>query len=399
MRWSSSRWKGLVIATVLALTAVGLAACTGEDRPGSVTVDSNGNVSVSASASGSGSASGSVSALGTGSGSVSGSVSNSGAGGGGTAFEIYTPVSNVDGYFNFALDRRDMLDLISAGDFAGARDIYVNGRNFVRGDGTRRPLQSIATDANVLAQFPNGAEAYGSEQFLDPTILQGLDGTGRGADVPDGARRQLVDKGLQMVFLGKALQELDAARDRVEAGNTDDATGAPHAVDEAAALYLGAADADGNRPWSLANTAASREGNFGLEGRLDLPLRHAFVDALRAAQAGDLPAYEDAQSRVEGYLNSIFYLASLRYGLSALNAPVETRAVQLNEGWTFFQSIRAVVHAAAPQTADRINELYSSAPASVPGTISEEIYDGLNDPAVLQALGVPQTLVVMEPPQ
>jgi hypothetical protein len=51
---------------------------------------------------------------------------------------------------------------------------------------------------------------------------------------------------------------------------------------------------------------------------------------------------------------------------------------------------------ASPETADRINELFSSAPESVPDTMVTEVYAGLNAPPVLEALGVPLELQVVE---
>jgi hypothetical protein len=114
----------------------------------------------------------------------------------------------------------------------------------------------------------------------------------------------------------------------------------------------------------------------------------------QAAQAGASADFEAAEASVRGYLNSIFYLATLRYARSSLDAPVADRPVPLAEGWAFFQTIRATVAEASPETADRINELFNSEPGSVPDTIVTEVYGGLNDPAVLSALGVPAELQV-----
>jgi hypothetical protein len=395
-----------VFLVVIALMAT-LAACEGpgEARPGIVAVDPE-SETVSVSGTGTGSGSG----TGTGSGSVSGPGTTSGAetadgtatgtetaagtGTGSGSGEIYAEVSNVDAYFNFSLDLRDIKELIEAGDWAGATARYETGEAVVRSDGTLRSLQSLAVSDTVLAIFPNGAEVYGDPQFLDAHIQAGLQGTGRGAGLPDAARRQLVDKGIQAVIYAKALQEIEAARTRTAEGNTDNGSGAPLAVDEAAAIYLGPKNEEGIRAFSLSNTARSREGNFGLEGKLDVPLQTELAAMLQAAQAGDAAQFEEAEAKVRGYLNSIFYLAALRYARSSLDAAVADRPVPLAEGWAFFQAIRANVAEASPETADRLNELFSSAPESVPDTIVTEVYGGLNDPAVLEALGVPPELQV-----
>ena len=349
-----------------------LTACLGpgEDRPGVVAIDPQSETV-----------------------SVSGIESGSATGASG-ASEIYTPVSNVDGYFDLSLDLRDIKGLITSGDWAGAVAIYQYGQNSQHGDGTQRSLRSLATSESVLAMFPNGKQVYGKSQFLDADIQIGLNGTGRAAELPDGARRQLVDKGIQTVLYAKVLQTIESARTKTAAGNTDDNSGAPHAVDEAAALYLGTANEEGIRAFSLSATARSRERNFGLEGKLDVPLQIEFASLQRAARDGDLAAFEAAEAKVRGNLNAIFYLATLAYTRSTLDASISERPIPMSEGWAFYQAIRGSVAQASPQTADRINELFSGTSESVPGSIVSEVYKGLNDPPVFQALGVPPHLQV-----
>jgi hypothetical protein len=370
--WIAQRTGNHLLAGVPFFLVLTLTACLGpgEDRPGVVAVDPQSETV-------------SVSGIESGSATVASGAS-----------EIYTPVSNVDGYFNLSLDLRDIKSLITAGDWAGAVAIYQYGQNSQHGDGTRRSLRSLATSESVLAMFPNGEQVYGKPQFLDAHIQNGLNGTGRAAELPDGARRQLVDKGIQTVLYAKALQKIESARTKTAAGNTDDNSGAPHAVDEAAALYLGTANEEGIRAFSLSATARSREGNSGLEGKLDVPLQIEFASLQRAAQDGDLAAFEAAEAKVRGNLNAIFYLATLGYAKSTLDASIAERPIPMSEGWAFYQAIRCSVAQASPQTADRINELFSGTSESVPGSIVSEVYEGLNDPTVFQALGVPPHLQV-----
>ena len=370
--WISQRPCSHLLVRVLFFLVLTLTACLGpgEDRPGVVAIDPQSEtVSVSGIESGS-------------------ATATSGAS------EIYTPVSNVDGYFNLSLDLRDIKGLITADDWTAAVAIYQDGKNSLHGDGTRRSLRSLATSESVLAMFPNGEQVYGKPQFLDAHIQIGLNGTGRASELPNGARRQLVDKGIQTVLYAKALQEIKSARTRTAAGNTDDNNGAPHAVDEAAALYLGAANEEGIRAFSLSATDRSREGNFGMEGKLDIPLQIEFASLQQAARDGDLAAFEAAEAKVRGNLNAIFYLATLRYTKSTLNASIAERPIPMSEGWAFFQAIRGSVAQTSPQTADRINELFSGTSESVPDSIVPEVYEGLNYPPVLQALGIPPHLQV-----
>jgi hypothetical protein len=314
-------------------------------------------------------------------------------------------VSNVDVYFAMGLDLRDMRALMQPAtqgqpvDWAAVTAIYANGKNQTRADGTARSLASIPNDA-VQAVFPNGATVYGRANFIDLMIRDGLNGTGRAQGISDDARRQIVDKGIQMLIYGKALQEMDAAKTRVAQGNTDNATGGPHAVDEAWGAIAGSPDNNGARPHSLLQTATGREGNFKLEGKLRAPLESALVAALAAAQKGDVAAFDKAYAETRGYMNTIFYLGALRY-VKTLEA--DTTAAQrqghLAEGWTFWQTIRATVAQASPSAAQTVEAAYTrNAAEAFPATETARVFAALNEPAVLTALGVPAALQVKTPP-
>lgn len=377
-----------LVAVVALATALLSAACSGdgEDRPQVDVIggDKTGSASVSVSASGPG---------------PSGGTATTPASG-----NRYATVSNVDVYFQMALDRRDILAALQPGegkpaDWAKAREIYEKGKNQLRADGTARPLVSIPSDS-VHAIFPNGAAVYGRPDFINALIRDGLNGTGRAQGLPDDARRQVVDKGIQMLMYGKSLQELAAARTRVEQKNLDNNTGAPHAVDEAWAAAAGSPDNNGNRPYALLQTARGREGNFKLEGKIAEPLEAAFVAALVASQKGDLAAFDKAHGEIKGLMNTIFYLASLRYVKSLEGATTETqRQVPLVEGWTFFQTIRPLVAQASANAAKAVEDAYNRpANAAFPVSVTTAVYQALNEPAVLQALGIPAALQVKTPP-
>ncbi|MGH2377199.1 MAG: hypothetical protein ACRDGT_01845 [Candidatus Limnocylindria bacterium] len=367
-----------------AVLAIALTACTGEGRPNVDVIENGGTGTGSASVSVSGPAAAPAPAAG-------------GAG--------YSVVSNVDIYFAMALDLRDIRAAMAPAaqgepvDWAAAKAIYENGKNQLRADGARS-LASIPNDA-VHAIFPNGAAVYGRPDFINAIVRDGLDGTGRAQGVSDNARRQMVDKGIQMLIYGKALQEMEAAKTRVAEGNTDNARGAPHAVDEAWGAVAGAPDNNLNRPYALLQTASGREGNFGLEGKLRDPLVAAFVASLAAAQEGDAAAFETAHEQVKGYLNTIFYLGSLRY-VKELEGDdtAADRQTHLAEGWTFWQTIRAAVAQASPSAAETVEAAYTRSPdEAFPSSVTAEVYEALNDPAVIQALGIPSDVVVRTPPE
>jgi hypothetical protein len=196
------------------------------------------------------------------------------------------------------------------------------------------------------------------------------------------------------------MQEMDAAKTRVAQGNLDNATGAPHAVDEAWGLIAGAPDGSG-QPHGILATAVGREGNFNLQGKLRAPLESAMVDALRASQQGNMSAFNAAYDQVRGHLNAIFYLGALRY-MKVLEADTtaEDRAVHFAEGGTFFQAIRAAVAAGSASAAQTVQTAYTRSPNQpFPAGDTSAVYSALNSASVLQALAIPTGVVVRTPPQ
>ncbi len=227
----------------------------------------------------------------------------------------YTPVSNIEPQAQLSLDLRDISVVTRQGpvDWAKVKAIYEHGANAKRADGSMRTFMGVATNKAVLAQFPNGPQVFETADFLNANVQAAISGTGRAKGLGDQARRQLVDKGILVILYGEILEELEAARNKVKEGVTDNARGAPHNVDEAWAYYVGAKGGDGKYGYALAYTAGRRERNFKIEGKVDGPLQRALAETLKAAQKGDLTAVDAGIDQAKGYLNLIFYLASLRY--------------------------------------------------------------------------------------
>ena len=307
--------------------------------------------------------------------------------------DYYLPVSDVRVHAALGKDMSDIADLLNAAkdgsavDWAAITEIYENGRH---ADG--RTLQGYATSDSVLAEFP-------SDTDLDGNVQAALSGTWAGREVDDLVRRQLLNKSLQAIIYGKVLQELSSARSQMEQGNLDDDSGAPHKVDEAWAFYNGTADSQGNRSRSIANTARSREGNFKLAPNVSLPLARALSDALEASRAGDLTAFDAAAVEAKSYLNTIFYLATLRYGYVASTDETESaRAQHLAEGWAFFQPIRAIVAGASSASDSTLDDFFTADPAdAISESQVDAVYASLNTSEVIQALAIPTEVQVTSP--
>jgi hypothetical protein len=231
--------KRAFLVPLVVLGGLALAGCKGEDRPLVDVIDGDGGT-------------GSVSASGEPAPSTGGATTGSG----------YQVATNVDSYFAMALDLQDIRAIMAPAtqgqrvDWAAAAAIYENGKNQMVASGVR----SLASqpNANVQAVFPNGEAVYGRPDFINALVRDGLNGTGRAAGMSDAARRQIVDKGIQMLFYGKALQEFTASKTRLDTNAANPAG----PVDETWAIIAGAPDANMSRSLSLLATAAQREREF-----------------------------------------------------------------------------------------------------------------------------------------
>jgi len=356
-----------LLAGVAVASAVVLAGCQGESRP---------NVEI----------------IGGASASVSGADdpalnANSGA--------RYTLTTQQDLALQAGLDVRDLRIIINPAldgrpvEWERATALYAQGKNQRRADSTLRPLAALAVEA-MPAAFPDAARVYGREGFLDAMIREGLSGTGRAQGLSDNARREIVDRGVQAVLYGQAMQQLALAQSRAAA---KDATAAA-ALDQAWAFAAGAPDSDGFRAYALIRKATEREADFKLTGRIAQPLEERFIAALEAIQRGDTAAAERTIVEVRGTLNAVAVLSTLRPARPLqLEDDAADRGVLLVEGRTAFAAIRAQVTAASADAAKAIEAAYDR-PADQPFPADEvtRVYAALNNPAVVQALAIPPAL-------
>ncbi|OGS01315.1 MAG: hypothetical protein A2V88_15850 [Elusimicrobia bacterium RBG_16_66_12] len=332
-------------------------------------------------------------------GSVSGSVTGAEpAVSTSTSDEIYTPVSDVDAHLALALDVRDIAALLKASpvDYTAIGQIYSEGKNSQRSDGTFRTLKGFATDPGRAEQLADAAALYGSPTFLDDEISAVLNGTGIAAGWTDGQREQAVNKGILRILYYWVLDEMGSAKADLAAGEVDPADGAPHAWDEAWAFYVGAADEGGARPYALAATALKREADYKKEGLINEPLRQALADGLEAIEEGDAAALDEAEKRVMSRLNAIFYIATARYFNNAYAAAAKgdtsATAVALVEGLSFYRTIQPIVAVADPEADEIISAFYQRG-ADGPITVEERdaALAALNERAVTNEMGLQVT--------
>ena len=335
-RFSSRLMATAFIAVVVA------AGCSGTDDGAAVREINDGSESVSASASGTGSASGSASAsasglasataTGTGSASATGTGTGSATGTGtasatgsasasapaGASSESspgdggYEYASNVDSHRLLVADICGIGDLLDAGDFAAVEDIYRNGENSVKSDGSIRTIGGFAAGEGKQ----HGLDAYyGTPTPLDDFVTAALQGTGMFEGQSDGVRSQGAEKGIQnQVMVAYAVHELYAALAKAADGNFDVASGAVHNWDEGWAFFHGTEP--GCAPYA---TGDKRAGNFGTAGadgetaRANEGILAAMITGRDALVSGDAATAEWATAEVIRNLAITYSQAAIRY--------------------------------------------------------------------------------------
>jgi len=268
----------------------------------------------------------------------------------------YTPVSDVAAHAAIGLDAKEIRSLMEPATSGGEVDwsavsrIFTQGKNSNKDEGLRA-LADLAPDDPATT-----------------VVSDAISGTGTAAQASAAVRRQKVDKGITVILERKVLSELEAAAEKVADDKTDDASGAPHNVDEAWAFYT----AEGNGP---ASTAAKRAGDFKREGQVHEAVVKALSAAQAAAMSGDAAALETASGDVEAALDYVFYLATFKY-LDTKNDPV-TRA----EGEAFYLGIQPELAEEAADADQAIAAAFASGDAPAGRS-------ALNGAAVLAVLAV-----------
>lgn len=338
----NSRFGTVAVATLLVV----LAACGSDD--GATVRDLGADGSASASGSASGSSSGSAS------GPAPSASGTSEADGG------YDYASDVSSHRLLVADICEVNELLDADpiDFEAVGDLYRNGKNSVKADGSVRTLAGFASD-------PEGDPAlalyFGSETPLDDFVTDAIDGSGIFSGASEGVRRQGVQKGVQnQIMVAWTLAELDSALAKAEEGNWDPSSGAVHSWDEAWAFYHGAQP--GCAPYA---TADKRGDNFGTMADETTSVANAAIltamnDGREALEAENIAGAESAADEVRRSLFVTYSQAAVRYATVAAadvaDGNGDDAAVHQAEGLAFWRVIEAQA-AEAGADVDAVNAI------------------------------------------
>ena len=261
----------------------------------------------------------------------------------------YEYASDVDNHRMLMADVCDIKALAEAHDWAGVKDIYMNGKHAEKSDGSYRTLEGIA---NAEGKKHGLDTYYGTAVPLHDFLMAAIDGTGMFEGTSDAVREQAVEKGVQnQIMIAYAVHELNSALAKAAAGNWDVDSGAPHAWDEGWAFYHGPDDADfdydGCSPYK---TGDKRAGNFATANaagtaNANAAILEAMNNGLAALMAENL---EDATMWTDEVIKNlviIYSQATIRYASKmSTDTTVEDAQTHQSEGYAFWRVIESMVY-------------------------------------------------------
>ena len=252
----------------------------------------------------------------------------------------YTYASNVDNHRSLMKDLCDIKTAASSYDWATAKDIYQNGKNAEKSDGSFRTLAGFAA---AEGKNHNYDTFYGEAGSINTHIMAAIDGTGDFAGTSDTVRYQGVAKlTANMGMIAYTIHELNTAVGKADAGNVDDDTGAPHNWDEGWAFFHGPDEDLGCAP---ANTFKKRSADFGTEtngvSNTLNAVETAMVDGLAALQAEDQAGYTAAANTVVKNVIITYTQATMKYTYKMDDA--DNGPKYQAEGYAFWKVIEAYV--------------------------------------------------------
>lgn len=281
----------------------------------------------------------------------------------------YTYVTNVDVYRLMSDDVCDIKDLAESHNWDEIKDIYQNGKNVEKSDGSMKTLEQHAAASGKKHGL---SEYYGVDAPLDDYLMAAIDGTGMFAGASDSVREQAVEKGVQnQIMTAYAIHELNSAISKAEAGNFGE-NDAQHAWDEGWGLYHGTDESVSCSPYA---TGDKRAGNFATAGADGTSLANAAIllamnEGLVALQAEDLAGAITARDEIVKNLVIIYSQATIRYAHKMnTDDTVEKAQTHQAEGYSFWRVIESTVAATNPTSG---NDCYNGVTMTVSSALSDE---------------------------
>ena len=259
----------------------------------------------------------------------------------------YTYASNVDNHRSLMRDLCDIKAAAAGYDFAEAKNVYMNGKNAEKPDGSFRTLAGFAAATGKNHGYDS---YYGIDGSVDAHIMAALDGTGDFEGASDVVRYQGISKlTANLGMVAYTIHELNTAVAKADAGNVDNDSGAPHNWDEAWAFFHGP---DEDYVCSPAKNMERRAADFGTADADGVAATFAATEAamvsgLAALQASDADGYNAALNTIMKNIIITYSQGVLKYTIK-MDSNTTAEKYQA-EAYAFWKTIEAY---AAPHMHD-----------------------------------------------
>jgi|TARA_B100001750_G_scaffold248084_1_gene276590 hypothetical protein len=275
----------------------------------------------------------------------------------------------------------DMNGLLGADsiDFEAVADIYNNGKNAEKSDGSFRTLGGFASAEGK--NHPHDAY-YGAPGSLDAFITSALEGTGMFAGESDGVRKQGVQKGMQnQALLAYVTHEVNSAVAKAGDGNW---AGAVHNWDEGWAFYHGAQGNCG--PYGTANKRGGNFGTMGSDGetaQANEAVLSAMIAGRDALLRGNLGGAEAAVALVKRGVVITYSQAVIRYAVKVeadlAAGDMDKARIHQAEGYAFWRVLEPELGATGmfAETIETLNSAYELDNEPGSGPSSDDIRTAL----------------------
>ncbi len=254
----------------------------------------------------------------------------------------YTYASNVDNHRSLMKDLCDIKSAASSDggyNFTGAKDIYMNGKNAEKSDGSFRTLAGFAAATGKSHGYDTYYDMNGS---VGAHIMAAMEGTGDFNGTSDTVRYQGIAKlTANLGMVAYTIHELNSAVTKADAGNVDNDSGAPHNWDEGWAFFHGPDEDYGCSPAKVMEKRASDFGTADADGvaATFTATEAAMVSGLAALQAEDAAGYNAAVDTVMKNVIITYSQAVLKYTYK-MDSNTTAEKYQA-EGYAFWKTMEA----------------------------------------------------------
>lgn len=262
----------------------------------------------------------------------------------------YKTSTDVREHAKIDLDVKQMDKFLAAGNFPGAKNVYMNGKNSKK-TGGKRTLRGFSADAKTKLRGENCFIVYSKywnkPNYADKVVMNALTANGDMNGKSKEFRAQVALKGAQYMNVWMyVLHEMEDAVKDCKKKNLSDNDGGVKAWDEAVAFYCGKsvlASGNGNG-YLLYTLAQKRCTNFGTckgggKAKVNINVMQLFKQGKFLLEKSNCGSAERKLKSIKQQMTVPLVQGCLRY---LYKAETETGTDKVNshaEGWAFCTAV------------------------------------------------------------